>query len=44
MQLGNGLFHPILLQILCPEAIQYLSLNPKNFDLGIPNPKSNLFC
>ena len=40
----NGLFHSILLRILCPEAIQSLSLNPKNFNLGIPDPKLKLFC
>ena len=39
----NGPFHFVLFQILHLEAIQYLSLNPKNFDLGIPNPKSELF-
>ena len=39
----NGLFHSVLLWILCPEAIQSLSPNPKNFDLGIPNPKLKLF-
>ena len=41
----NGLFHSILFQTLHPEAIQCpSSLNPKNFDFRIPNPKSNLFC
>ena len=39
----NRLFHPVLFQILRYEAIQSLSLNPKNFDLGIPNSKSKLF-
>ena len=39
----NRLFYPILFQILRPEAIQYHSLNPKNFDFGIPNPKSRVF-
>ena len=38
----NGLFHPVLFWILRLEAIQYLSLNPKNFNLGIPNPKLKL--
>ena len=40
----NGLFHPVFFRILHPEAIQYLSLNPKNFDLGIRNSKLKLFC
>ena len=40
----NGLFHPVLFRVLCPEAIYYLSLNPKNLDLGIPNSNSKLFC
>ena len=43
----NGMernFHSILFQVLCPEAIQSLSVNLKNFNLGIPNPKSKLFC
>ena len=31
----NGLFHPALLRIVHPGAIQYFSLNPNNFDLGI---------
>ena len=39
----NGLFHPVLFRILRLEAIQYLSLNPKNLNFGIPNPKSKLF-
>ena len=39
----NGLFHSVLFWILDPEAIRYPSLNPKNFDLGIPNPKSKFF-
>ena len=38
----NGLFHSILFWILHPETIQYLSLDPQKFDLGIPNPKSKL--
>ena len=37
-------FRPVFFRILCPEAIQQLSLNPENFDLGIPNPKSKLFA
>ena len=37
----NRLFHFVLFQILHHEAMQH-SLNLKNFDLGIPNPKSNL--
>ena len=40
----NGLFHSGLFRILHHEAILYLSLNPKNFDLGIPNSKLKLFC
>ena len=36
----NGPFHIVLFWILRPEAILYLSLNPKNFYLGIPDPKS----
>ena len=40
----NRLFHPVPFWILRPEAIQYLSLNPKIFNVGIPNPKSKLFC
>ena len=40
----NRVFRPVLFRIFRPEAIQSLSLNPKNFDLGIPNPKSKLFC
>ena len=39
----NGLFRHVFFRILHPEAIQCLSLNPKNFDLGIPNPKTKLF-
>ena len=39
----NGLFHSVLFWILCPEAIQSPFLNPKNFNLGVPNPKSKLF-
>ena len=39
----NRLFHPVLFRILRPIAIQSLPLIPKNFDLGIPNPKSELF-
>ena len=39
----NGLFYFVLFRILLPEAILYLSLDPKHFDLGIPNPKSKLF-
>ena len=35
-------FHLVLFQILRPEAIQHLPLNPENFDLGIPNTKSKL--
>ena len=31
-------------RILYPEAILYLSPNPKNFDLDIPNPKLKIFC
>ena len=38
----NGLFHPVLFQILRPKAIYHLSLNSKIFDLGIPNPKLKL--
>ena len=33
---------PFFFRILCPEAILYLSLDPSNFDLGIPNPKLTL--
>ena len=40
----NGPFHSVLFWILYPEAILYLSLDPKFFDLGIPNPKSKLFA
>ena len=40
----NGLFRPVLFRIFHPKAIQYVSLNPKNFDLGVPNPKSKLSC
>ena len=40
----NRLFCPVLFRILHPEAIQSLSLNPKNFNLVIPNPESELFC
>ena len=36
-------FHSVLFQILLPEAILYLSLNPKISDLGVPNPNSKLF-
>ena len=39
----NGLFLSVLFRILRLEAILNLSLNPKNFDLGTPNPKSKLF-
>ena len=39
----NGLFHPVLFWIICPEAIQYPSIHTKNFNLGIRNPKSNIF-
>ena len=39
----NELFHSVLFWILRPESILYLFLDPKNFDLGIPNPKSKLF-
>ena len=39
----NELFRPVFFWILHPEAIQSLSLNPKNFGLGIPNPKLKLF-
>ena len=38
----KGLFHTVLFRILLPEAIQYLSLNPENINLGIPNPKLKL--
>ena len=39
-------FDSILFQILQLEAILYLSLALKNFNLhvGIPNPTSKLFC
>ena len=37
----NGLFRSVLFRTLRLEAIQYLALNPKNFDFGIPDPKSN---
>ena len=40
----NGLFHSVVFQILRHEAVLYLSPNPKNFDLGIPDPKSKLFA
>ena len=33
----KGQFHSVVFRILRPEAIDYISLNPKNFDLGIPN-------
>ena len=42
-EIRNGLFHSVLLRILYPEAILYLSLDPKTIDLGIPNPKLELF-
>ena len=40
---GTDYSIPFFFRILRPEAIQYLSLNPKTFDFGIPNPKSKLF-
>ena len=40
----NKQFHCILFQILIPEATLYLSLDPKNFDLGIPDPKPKPFA
>ena len=40
----NRLFHFIFYQIVHPKAIQYMSLNPKNFNLGIPNPKFKHFA
>ena len=40
----NGLFHSIIFRILLLKAIRYLSLNPKDFDLSIPKPKSKLSC
>ena len=39
----NGLFRSVLFRILRIEAILYLSLDPKNFNLGIPNAKLKLF-
>ena len=39
----DELFHSVLFCIVRPEAGLYLSLNPKSFDLGIPNPKLKLF-
>ena len=43
---NNGTHYSIsvLFQILHREAIQHLSLNPKNSNLGIPDPKWKLFC
>ena len=38
----NGLFHSVVFRILIPKALLYLSLNPKNLDLGIPTPR-NIF-
>ena len=40
----NGLFHSILFWPVHTGSIQYFSLNPKKFNLGIPNPQLNLFC
>ena len=37
------IIHFVRFQIICPEAMQYFSLNPKNFYLGIANPKLKLY-
>ena len=33
----------VLFQIFLPEAVLYPTLNPKNFDFSIFNPKSKFF-
>ena len=38
----NGLFPSVLFWIIQLEAILHLLLDSKNFDLGIPDPKSKL--
>ena len=35
----NRLFHFVLFQIFLPKTIMYSNLDPKNLNLGIPNPK-----
>lgn len=39
----NGVFHPVLFRVICPEAKQYDSVDPQNFDSGTRNTKSDSF-